>query len=69
MPAINKQRLSMGLIFLWFGAVYFLRTHNADFTPADKSLVGFLVLFGIYLCVRAFDSVFSHRPKSDSTPP
>ena len=69
MPAINKQRLSMGLIFLLFGAKYSQRTRYAGFTPADESLVLFLVLFGIYLCVRAFDSVFSHRPKSDSTPP
>ena len=59
MPAINKYRLSMGLIFLLFGAKYFQRTHSAGFTPADKSVVLFLALFGIYLCVRAFDSVFS----------
>jgi hypothetical protein len=58
----------MGLIFLLFGAKYFQRTHDAGFTPADKSLVIFLVVFGIYLCVRSFDYAFSHR-KSDSTPP
>ncbi len=69
MPTINKHRLSKGLIFLLFGAAYFERTHDAGFTPADKSLVIFLVLFGVYACVRAFDSVFGHRPKSDSTPP
>ena len=69
MPAINKNRLLTGLICLLFGAKYFLRTHDAGFTPADESFVIFMVLLGVYLCVRAFDFLFSRRPKSDSTPP
>jgi hypothetical protein len=70
MWAINKQRLGAGLIFLLFGAKYFQRTHDAGFTPADKSLVAFLAIFGLYLCVRAFDSLFGSRStKSDSTQP
>lgn len=67
MPAINRQRLGTGLLFILFGVIYFDRTHGSGYTPADKSLVLFLVVFGSYACIRAFDSFFrKDTPKSDS---
>lgn len=67
MPAINRQRMSKGLLFILFGVIYFGRTHGSGYTPADESLVLFLVVFGLYACLRAFDSFFrKDTPKSDS---
>ena len=67
MPAINRQRLRTGLLFILFGVIYFERTHGSGYTPADESLVLFFLIFGLYVCIRAFDSFFrKDTPKSDS---
>jgi len=68
--ATNKYQLSIGLLFLLFGAKYYERTHDAGYTPADKSLVWFLCVFGLYLCIRAFAGFFTGRDiKADATRP
>jgi len=70
MLAINRQRLGTGLILILFAAIYFERRHHAGFTPADESLVGFFGIFGAYVCVRAFDSLWRRDSrKSDSPQP
>jgi hypothetical protein len=67
MPAVNKNRLLLGLTLLIFALIYFERTHGAGFTPADKSLVEFLAIFGAYVCVLAF--VRSSGKRTDGSSP
>jgi hypothetical protein len=67
MPAINKHRLSLGLTLLIFAVIYFERTHGAGFTPADKSLVVFLAIFGAYGCFLAIGG--SSREHTDGSGP
>jgi len=66
MPTVNKNRLSLGLTLLIFALIYFERTHGAGFSPADKSLVGFLTIFGTYVCVLAFDGSSGKHPDGSS---
>ena len=58
MPFAIRVRLGAGLLLLVFAAIYFDRTHGPGFTPGDQSMVLFLSVFGVYLCVRALSGLF-----------
>jgi hypothetical protein len=65
MIAIDRKYFGTGLLLLFFDVIYVVQMHGASFKPHDKSTVGFLSIFGLYLCLRALRAP-SRRQNSNS---